>query len=713
MFGSAGGFRRRVVVLEVGAALLFFGSLVHHAELARQGTTALRQLEARGYTVPTGAAPARVYPAATAGSFDSAHAGGWRPGVISLREDPAGSAGPEVYLRHELMHEACFRTCSGRLPLWAEEAAAIAFSGEASAPPQAVPLAAGDLDHLRNRIRLGADMDARSYRTLARLVAAHGWPQSPCAVSEEIRRLATPPPAVAEAGFSYILVSLLSGRTIESGGDMKSRYPPGSLLKIPYAAALRNAPDGPLGEELAASDTKGLLDRWGQLDPVAWRFLVSSSCNTVLARDITPEEYASGDEGFRRQYLGERDPDGGFPLEADLGELARLVRASLLMKPSRFAGLSMNGRAEKTTLFAEPEQDRRILAKLRAMSKTGTAADSRGNPLVGHLAVAWPAPDPTLLAVFRGPGLKGASTLQRASRLLEEWSARYPAEYSRVRVRLLAGVPRASWEVFDECPSFERPGRSGGTERVSACGRFRIVSNVPGSRPERLIRGVLESSADDRQVVLETDPETYADATLAAEAAHLEGEAAMALRAVIVWNGTRGGRRHEDSSSVCDTTHCMVFRGMAPEESPRRAVRTDPRLLTRLDELAARAGLNWLPFSKGGDEKWEKSIPAVELSGLTSEPAILDIRRERTRGGAVLVHLVYPAEEETVPCEVFRNRLKLPSCPDAILHDATRNAWHFTGIGRGHGRGLSVERGGALAKSGRSAEAILRDAYGQ
>lgn len=711
MFKFMAGFRRGALLLEAGAALIFFGVLVHNAELARQGTNALRELEARGFNTPADSDPVRVYPAATAGPFDSAHAGGWRPGVISLREDPAGSAGPEVYLRHELMHEACFRTCSGRLPLWAEEAAAIAFSGEAGPLTSAEQPTASELQHLKNRIRIAASLEPRSYGTLKRLIAMYGWPQKPCAVSEELQRLLTSPPAPGETGFSWVLVSLVSGRTIESRGDLRGRYPPGSLLKIPYAAALRDAPDAAIGEELAASDTESLLKRRNDIDRTTWRFLISPIGNTALGRDIPQEELALKDEGFWREHLGERDPEGDFPLEASLGDLARIVRSSLLMKPSRFAGLSRNGLVEKSTLYREPEEDRKILSRLQAMSKTGTVADARGNPLVGHLMVAWPARAPALLAVFRGLGVNGASTLHQASKLLEEWSTRYPVEYGRARVRLLPNAPRAAWEVRDECPSFERPALRNRTQRVSTCGQFRIVSNVPGSRPERLVSGIVESSPDGGQVVLETDSETYADAVLAAEAQALKGEAARALRAVIVWNGTHGGDRHEDSSSVCDTTHCMVFLGDLPERPPKRAGATDAKLLRRLDDYASGARLNWLPFSKGGDEKWERSIPSGELSALASEPAILDIRRERARGGAVTIHLVYPANEEVLACEPFRNRLKLLSCPDTIRYDAAANAWIFRGIGQGHGEGLSVERAGALAESGYGAEAILRDAY--
>ena len=253
------GFFRKSVLLEAGAAILFFGALAAHPELEQSGAKALRELQALGYRTPSVSEPVRVYPAKTGGTFTASHAGGWHPGVISLREDPAGSHGPEIYLRHELMHEAVQRTCAGRLPLWAEEAAAMGFSGELTDRPPPGPPAESELDHLREKVRVGAGLDGASYGELSKLVSFYGWPSGPCAVSAEMEKLLQSEPA--GAGFSYILVSLLSGEVLDARGDLTTRYPPGSLLKIPYAASLTVAENAAVGEELCASDTDRLLGR--------------------------------------------------------------------------------------------------------------------------------------------------------------------------------------------------------------------------------------------------------------------------------------------------------------------------------------------------------------------------------------------------------------------------------------------------------------------
>jgi peptidoglycan hydrolase-like amidase len=701
----------RAVLMDLGAAILFFGVLVHHDGLQECATRAVHELQSYGYVVPTAADPLRIYPANTAASFSSGHAGGWRPGVISLRESPQGGIGPEVYLRHELMHEASFRSCGGRLPLWAEEAAAMSFSGELAWQSSAQELIPGELQSLRRRVRAGASLDQEGYRVLSQLVARYGWPQKPCTVSEDIEKLLASPGRSPESGFSHTLIHLLSGQALESKGDINGRFPPGSLLKIPYAAALKDCAAEVIGAELAASDTSKLLQRKANFDLDTFRLIISVVPDTPLGQSVSPIELAGKDGRFWRRYLGERAEDGLFPLEASLPELALMLRISLLYRPGYFRGMAQNGFVTGSTLYGEPEQDKRVLSTLHALAKTGTVADERGNPLVGHLMVAWPADNPAYLAVFRSLGVPGAANLRRASKVLEGWAQRFPGESGTVRIKMLSLTPRASWEVVDECPSLSVEDDQGRKRRVSTCCGFRVLSTARGSRSERLAKGVFEFSADDQVVILETDPETYADGVLAAEAADLQGEARKALRAVIVWNATHGGRRHADTGALCDTTHCMVFRGEVPGHSPKRGPATDRALTDWLDGFAQKQGLDWLSFSKGGTQPWEQTLPTADLLKLVAEPTIIEMRRERTRSGEVVVHLVYPDAEELIPCESFRNRLKLYSCPETIRPEPAGDAWVFAGVGEGHSQGLSVERARALAAAGRRAVDILTDAY--
>ena len=156
---------KTAVLFEAGAAIIFFGSLIHDPQIEKYGAEALQELQSRGYRVPTNSDPVRVYPA-EGQHLKPLEAGGWRPGVVLLRPNPLGTADPKTYLRHELMHESSFRTCEGRLPLWAEEAAAIDFSGELAGVAQPGEISTSELERLREKIRIGAPFDAGTWLTL-------------------------------------------------------------------------------------------------------------------------------------------------------------------------------------------------------------------------------------------------------------------------------------------------------------------------------------------------------------------------------------------------------------------------------------------------------------------------------------------------------------------------------------------------------------------
>ena len=516
-----------------------------------------------------------------------------------------------------------------------------------------------------------------------------------------------------DLGFSAILIHLASGRILEAKGDQRTQYPPGSLLKVPYAAALVDNAYSMLGEELAKSDTPGLLRRKEKLDIDRYRFFLSPVKDAPLGQPVSLEKMGEKSEQFWRRYLGERGENGYFPFEANLQELAQVLRGSLLFRPEAFAGLAQNGFIAGSTLFAQPEADRQVLANLHALAKTGTVADARNKPMIGHLMVAWPFEQPAFLAVFRGFGIAGSAVLSQAAPLLREWSIHHPVEYASVRVRLMSLTTRESWEIVDESPSFERQNPDGSKLRVSTGGRYTIVSSARKSRSERQVAGTIESSADGQSAVLETDTATYTEAVLSAEADDLPPEARKAMVAVIAWNGVHGGQRHPESKSLCDSTHCMVFLGASEKKPTKNAITIEPNLLSLLEDIAGTNGQTWLAFSKGGDDKWTKRMPVAELQMLVKEPRILDLRRERTRAGDVMIHLYYPENEEVVSCEVLRNSLKLLSCPDEITFDKMSGSWIFSGIGEGHSEGLSIERARVLAHSGRSAAVILKDAYGK
>lgn len=690
-------FFKSLRLYEVGAAILFFGSLSQQLTLQHSATAALAELSGRGYRIPGEDDPVRVFPALTDGNFSSKHAGGWRPGVIYLRSPSVQAEDGAVYLRHELFHEASYRSCGGKLPGWAEEAAAMQFSGEMAGLADSALPAETELHSLKQHIRDNNALDARDRQLLGRLLVNVDWPGEPCRVSAKLQALLGP--AFRQPGSSaYLLMSLVSGRILETGGDQADRFPPGSLLKIPYAAALDQANPEVLAAELAASNTEKLLARRWQFQLQRYRLLMSAFQNI-------PAE-SPGSSADWRALLGERDAQGRLALQASLPELALAMRAALLSQPDYFRGLRLNGISADSTLAGQNPRDKQLLRQMQAMAKTGSVSTASGQSLLGHLLLAWPAEHPLFLAIFRQADVKGAALLPKAAALLRLWQQNYPERYASVRVRLLTATAPNSWEAQSVCPTLATA-----NSRFSYCGEFRIISTAAGSRSERLVSGILHNPPGGQAVVLETDVQSYVEAVMAAEAQNLTGSAKAAMQAVIAWNAGHGKHRHSDSGSLCDTTHCMVFLGRLPEKQPVSSAKPDMALVGFLDKLATDAGLTWLPFANGGDAAWQRQITAPQLRTAFAENRIVDIRRERRKNGELFIHLYYADSEETLSCEVFRNTLKLPSCPDAIVADANQEVWHFQGIGTGHGLGLSIFQAQALAEHGRSAEEILRDAY--
>lgn len=692
---------RALYLFDVGAAILFFGAMTQQVELQQAGADALGELAALGYKTPSENDPVRVFPSLTADGFSGNHAGGWRPGNIYLRQQPRGELSAAVYLRHELFHEASHRSCGGRMPAWAEEAAAMHFSGElagldSSAWPDATELLA-----LQSHIGQGAELNSLDRATLGRLVGNAGWPNQPCAAPAKLSQLLGEPfPSNGDS--AYLLMSLSSGRILESGGDQISRSPPGSLLKIPYAAALSEANPEVLARELALSDTDRLLRRRDYFAEERYRLLLSP-----IKQQTLPTQLAAADQQAWRAYLGERTPAGDYALQASLPELALAMRAALLAKPDYFRGLSRNGTLPGSTLAGQHEADKKLLTQMQALAKTGTASTETGQPLVGHLMLAWPATHPVFLALFRQRGVNGATVMNKASRLLKSWQHTHPTRFATVKVSLLTATDRGSWDARAECPEL-----SGEHGHFTICGQFQIVSSARGSRSVRRVSGILRQAREHGPAILETDVDSYVEGVLAAEAQNLSGSARQAMRAVIAWNGSHGSHRHGDSQSLCDTTHCMVFLGESADKNPLGTSRIDLELLELLDKLAIKSGLNWLPFANGGDQRWQRQVANDELRHLFAENQILEIRRERRKDGELFIRLFYSGNEEVIGCEIFRNTLKLPSCPDSITA-AGDQRWEFQGMGAGHGLGLSILRAKALAEGGRTAEQILRDAYGQ
>ena len=254
--------------------------------------------------------------------------------------------------------------------------------------------------------------------------------------------------------------------------------------------------------------------------------------------------------------------------------------------------------------------------------------------------------------------------------------------------------------------------RARGGPLLCAGGPWRI--RLPGGAPPRPYAGLLrhdrragagQSRAETTpreqrarrgsDLVLTTTRLAYAAGVVAAEDAALRGEPRIALARVADANGAHP--RHP-GRPCCDTTHCQAFLGTAAPAREDRAALQAPLRVER-----------WLPFSRGGVERWR------EVRSLAAVRRVLGEGARDLRFAAGQVSFAASAsdgdqrweEHRTLPCERLRGPLKLPACPERAAPEG--EALVFTGRGQGHGEGLDVEW---ARRSGRTAAEILTEAYG-
>ncbi|MFT3916141.1 MAG: SpoIID/LytB domain-containing protein [Anaeromyxobacteraceae bacterium] len=365
-----------------------------------------------------------------------------------------------------------------------------------------------------------------------------------------------------------------------------------------------------------------------------------------------------------------------------------------------------------------------------AALETGTVLDGAGNPRLGWIV----AVDADVVLVLARAGRTPRSLAGEAARALR--AARGPARgAARVQVFGLveamgvrARCARAGFALAPEGPLalegtvdlaeaarrgplacvggpwlVEVPGSKAGprdSPRAYA-GVFTLEPAPPGAPAagEAGAAGATLREARARRgsdLVFRTTRLLYAAGVVAAEDAASAGPARVALARVADANAQQA--RHP-GRPVCDTTHCQAFLGTARAGEDNREALAHP--------LRATA---WLPFSRGGLERWREARVAADVArALGGAPRGLAFRAGRVtwsttvpdgRGGA-------REERRDAGCEVLRGPLKLPSCPSTATLRGDEVV--FAGRGAGHGEGLDLEW---AKRSGLAAEEILRRSFG-
>jgi hypothetical protein len=689
-------------VREAVSGILILGALVGEPQIPKATSAAIEELRSLGYQVPTEVAPVKIVgllpTQGTSRNFLEANQmGNWRPGLIRLRMLNSSIESTITALRHELVHEASHLTCKGRLPIWAEEAHAMKFSGELSDGKSPLAAAtAADLAELKIAMRADNVLSKNATVALREILTKIPWSQNPCSVPKIFED-------ARESDLSYRLIHLYTGRVLASQGSQTTLAPLGSLLKIPYLASLPSnvAETTETEDALVRSDTGYFSKLSNQLDLPLFSSLLGEL--PILREGLTP-----------RSLLGERDPQGTFPFEKSLEESALLLRDAFLSEANRFAILAKNGDMAGSTLQHIPADLKKFLSQMRVLAKTGTISSHQGVPILGSLLLIWPKENPLYLAIIRAKNRIGADVVAESRSVLISWNRSLKTVDGIVAVDMLSLLPRAAWQRKSSCE--QRAGRLPiiGMISYSRCGKFQVATAAKTAKPLREVTGVWFDDPVTKKSILLTDPFSYAEGVVEAEAADLKGEARDALLAVAMWNGVKSdaARFAKTKKGLCDNTRCMVFQGndRLNKLSPARLAKI-VHDFDYLDNISKTQKHPWLFFEKGGDSPWTKSLATAEVSTKLGLGPLIHIQRQRGRDGAVSVTFTQTQEEQTWPCELVRNRLKLLSCPDKIVLEPSNNQWIFSGVGEGHGQGLSISRATDLAKQGYVSQEILKRAF--
>lgn len=676
---------------------LFFGNFTTDTQLQLEARKLVSEYQERGYSVSGVREPLRI----RSGRLPTGRGGLWQPpDTIILSEDIQERQRLFSFLRHELIHVIVDRNC--RLPLWAQEATAMAGSGELTEHVNRD----ADRESMSALIKAAQNDFApadKAREALASLILKHGWPIQKCAVSAPIQAFLKP--SKHASGLSWRLIHLTSGKTLQTSGNQKAAFFPGSLLKVPFAASIsatenrvKSERGEKIGHALALSDKKFFLNRIEKIDHRLLSRLLGKD-----SRMLSPQALV----GLR---------EGKLFTPFSLTELTRMLRLSVLISPPELMQqLSDNGELPESTLKPVAESLRSILREHKVAVKTGTTRNADSMPVSGSAMLVWPADNPQYLAVLKEDGIPGFLAVQRNAALIRGWINHY-ARWGNTNtlVKLNHDLHRTAYRVGSDCEIYSVKHPALEHARISSCGVMNISTRASKRKSKRQVSGIVGTREGD--LLLLTDVFSYTDGVIAAEAAtELRGEARSALQAVVAFNAlARNNPTQKEirSEPLCSSTRCMVFQG-----DGRNSLLSSPTMQKRIIGLvgsltsAGKRYDGWLPFSLGGTQSWRKMISSEDIARRVSEPTVLSMTRERSRNGKVKIHLEYVDGRETVPCEIFRNTLKLLSCPQSIKFISSENSWLFSGVGEGHGEGLQMLFAQKMADEGRSADEILKRSF--
>lgn len=670
----------------------------------------------------------------------------------------------ETVLLHELAHAYLASRCPdlARAAPVVGEAFALHASGDAARRALAderFPFAASARDSLVAHEGTARGDEADTQAALSRILSQPGagpaWERwfratlaacaspsfSPARAHAELfERVRTTGRPEVPVRFDFLLVEGTSQRSLAQEGRVDEAFPTGSILKpslvaaVPALLAPRAARDSPEWH-CPGPPVPG--------EPWTWPRALALSCNGFFL-DLPVTESAEAFGEWRREMalLGMRNVPAAMPAAVGLAPGARLSPAAVVRL---YAWLAAKAPWVVDALRETPRDgtvsasaDAGWFLERRIALKTGTVRDAGNTPHDAWIAAVGPrlpSGEPAFIAALHASGLPSFVLLPRLRERLER---ALPAENAAARVQVLGLAPAASislgcdpgvplavrdaagaWSLRPPgeviaAASLEAGTRVGclaaplavpftssrGDRSRRRCAGWLDVDPPPASTVESQLP-IRERSARARlgsRFVLATSEREYVESTLLSEHAGGRPEVLKALALVTRHDlhvDRHGGR------PPCDTTHCHLF-GLESDRSDRTGVRAAVAATAGLRLETDDGGPAWLSFYAGGEERWSRRVTASEVR---ARLALTHAPRELRFPG----HGTVEVDSVILPCELLRNQLRLPSCPDQA--SAGGDGFVLSGRGEGHGEGMDLAAAERAAAGGASFRDILSRSY--
>lgn len=675
------------------------------------------ELISKGYNFSNKKNTLRIYPLNENIQLNEFHGVGgmWKPNTLYIRPNPLLPYNVNTFLRHEMMHEANYQTCKGTLPIWVDEASAIYFSGEYKYV-EIEKLDSSEFNDLNFDIKYDIPLKKSSRNALIYLIKKHGWTQENiCKIPNTFYQLLNQKENVENGAFSWRIIHLVTGKIVSSSGDQKEKAPLGSLLKIPLYSSfnyekLNNSQKKELSDALLRSDTNEIIKLNNKYHLYNKQKYLNIIHNKFYPLNFNDMEDVLNYSILNKWQLGERKSDGSYFHALSLTQASWLMRNSILIGGNHiFQNLVDNGQKENSTLNKVNKELKNLLLKERILSKTGSTSNAQFKPYYGHVLYVWPKDNPQYLAIFRQQGVNGFKVAEKSYSFLNNFIQNHVTKDNKytpgiVKVDLYSRLLKKDIKISSDCSTYFTNWYKNKT-LFSLCGSFNLEDSFRVGKNKMVLGGI---ERVDEKILLLTDPLSYTNAVNIAEDDKIRGEARSAFRSIIYWNSIYSDKRNP----ICDTTKCMVYLGNSSSDllninRLKKEESIDYKLINYFNEL----NLNnkWLMFSKGGVEKWEKNMSEKMLNNNLKTDLILDIQRFIVNQTQVKIHIQYPNSEDILSCETFRNRLKLPSCPERIKYNFNKKEWFFSGIGEGHGLGFNLELNKLKSEKGSLALELLKE----